>query len=141
MDAKHGTTDQSTVGKPQMNAVRDPLVRQLSDLLYAVGSELMTASRQVERRQVDDYPSQGLMIGEAMQRIILLHGQLASLDELEGGRMHGKARPEFPVQDPAITARLAEFNARRAARDELEQTQQRPRPIVAVDDSELPYTD
>jgi hypothetical protein len=124
-------TPPTTVGRPALPAVRDPLIRQLSDLMYQVGADLMTASRAVERRQVDHYVAQATAIGAAVQQIILLHGQLASLDEIEGGKMHGTQRPTFPEQDPVLAERLEQFRARR---EPLAETQRRPLPLRDEDD-------
>jgi hypothetical protein len=126
--------DAPTVGRPTLGAVQEPLARNLSDALYATGQALLELSRTVERREVADYRGQGERVGQAFLRILLLHGQLASLDEAAGGKMHGTARPQFPAPDPAMQAQIEQFRERR----DLERTQRRLKPAaVTVDDAGL----
>jgi hypothetical protein len=108
-------------GRPTLNAVREPLARSLSDALYEAGKAMIVLSRAVERREIADYRTQAEQVGAHMLQLVVLCGQLSSLDEMEGGKMHGKLTPSFPARDEAAAAQIQAFRERRA----LERTQQR----------------
>jgi hypothetical protein len=124
MATTNGTGDRNQVGRPTLGAVREPLRHNLSDQLYVAGQMLLDMSRKVERQEVGDYQGQGEVVGSALLKIVLLHGQLGALDEAEGGKMHGRTTPTFPDADPEVTDQVQRFRERR----DLERTQRRQRP-------------